>query len=82
LLHDANLQKIANWEVGFVKKLILGGLSSLRHLPPPHPKQHPLATARATFYDKQPRFGWRGISHRALWQDEQLEFGLAAGARV
>ena len=32
------------------------------------------------FCDKQPRFGWCGVCHRALWQGEQLDFGLAAGA--
>jgi len=35
---------------------------------PSHPKQHPLAAAEAMFYDKQPRFGWRGVCHRALWE--------------
>jgi len=33
---------------------------------PAHPKDDPLAAAGATFDDKQPRFGWRGVCHRAL----------------
>ena len=54
----------------------------IHHLLPFHPKDDPLAAAGATLYDKQPRFGWRGISHRALWQGEQFDFGLAAGTEL
>jgi hypothetical protein len=63
--------------VEWFKKLWL-----FHHLPPSHPKDDSFAAARATFYDKQPRFDWRGISHRALWQGEQFDFGLAAGTEL
>ncbi|MBQ3945408.1 MAG: hypothetical protein II670_07355, partial [Alphaproteobacteria bacterium] len=44
------------------------------------PKEHPLAAFGAALDDKQPRLGRCGVCHRALGQDELLDFGLAAGA--
>lgn len=57
-------------------------LKSIHHLLPSHPKDNPLSTVWTTFYDKHPRFGWNGVCHCALWESEQLDFGLAAGARL